>query len=156
MQQHVNQSGIKRVITRCGCDWIIPLCFVYIFYIILHGHLSPGGGFQGGILTVAVVLLIYLAHGYEATKKALSPNLMRPLEGVALIIYICLAMLGVVFGAQFCQNIAYYNGDIGALISSGTIAWMDEAVAFNVVTGSIVLSIGVLSILFPQDVDNTK
>ena len=81
---------------------------------------------------------------------------MRPLEGVALIIYICLAMLGVVFGAQFCQNIAYYNGDIGALISSGTIAWMDEAVAFNVVTGSIVLSIGVLSILFPQDVDNTK
>ena len=108
------------------------------------------------ILTVAVVLLIYLAHGYEATKKALSPNLMRPLEGVALIIYICLAMLGVVFGAQFCQNIFYYNGDIGALISSGTIAWMDEAVAFNVVTGSIVLSIGVLSILFPQDVDNTK
>lgn len=156
MEKNSNNITIKRVIQRCGCDTILPLCLVYVFYIILHGHLSPGGGFQGGILTVAVVLLIYLAHGYEATKKALSPNLMRPLEGVALIIYICLAMLGVVFGAQFCQNIFYYNGDIGALISSGTIAWMDEAVAFNVVTGSIVLSIGVLSILFPQDVDNTK
>lgn len=156
MEKNSNNITIKRVIQRCGCDTILPLCLVYVFYIILHGHLSPGGGFQGGILTVAVVLLIYLAHGYEATKKALSPNLMRPLEGVALIIYVCLAMLGVVFGAQFCQNIFYYNGDIGALISSGTIAWMDEAVAFNVVTGSIVLSIGVLSILFPQDVDNTK
>ena len=156
MENSSKNITIKRVIQRCGCDTILPLCLVYVFYIILHGHLSPGGGFQGGILTVAVVLLIYLAHGYEATKKALSPNLMRPLEGVALIIYICLAMLGVVFGAQFCQNIFYYNGDIGALLSSGTIAWMDEAVAFNVVTGSIVLSIGVLSILFPQDVDNTK
>ena len=86
MQQHVNKSGVKRIITRCGCDWIIPLCFVYIVYIILHGHLSPGGGFQGGIRTVALVLLIYLSHGYEEAKRALHPNLAHPLEGVALMI----------------------------------------------------------------------
>ena len=76
MQQHVNQSGIKRVITRCGCDWIIPLCFVYIFYIILHGHLSPGGGFQGGILTVALVLRIqdrFGDHRRQRVKESLDP-----------------------------------------------------------------------------------
>lgn len=151
-----NKPHIKRVIQRCGCDKVLPLCFVYIFYIMLHGHLSSGGGFQGGILTVAAVLLIYLGHGYEVTKKALVPNAMRRLEGVALMLYICLAMLGVCFGAQFCQNIAYLNGDIGALISSGTIAWMDEAVAFNVLTGSIVLTIGVLSVLYPLDIDLMK
>lgn len=37
---------IKRVIQRCGCDKILPLCFVYIFYIILHGHLSPAAAFR--------------------------------------------------------------------------------------------------------------
>ena len=147
---------VKRVIQRCGCDKILPLCLVYVFYIILHGHLSPGGGFQGGILMVAVVLLIYLGHGYQASKHVLQPDWMRPLEGVALIIYIVLAMLGVCMGAQFCQNVAFENGSIGDLISSGTIAWMDEAVAFNVLTGSIVLSIGMLSVLFPQDIDNLK
>ena len=151
-----NKPRIKRVIQRCGCDKVLPLCFVYIFYIILHGHLSPGGGFQGGILAVAVVLLIYLGHGYEVTKRALVPNAMRRLEGVALMLYICLAMLGVAFGVQFCQNVAYMNGNIGDLISSGTIAWMDEAVAFNVLTGSIVLTIGMLSILYPLDVDLPK
>lgn len=156
VKRNPNGITIKRVIQRCGCDKVLPLCLVYIFYIILHGHLSPGGGFQGGILTVAAVLLIYLGHGYQETKRALSPNLMRPLEGLALIIYVVLALSGVVLGAQFCQNLFYLNGDIGALISSGTIAWMDEAVAFNVITGSIVLSIGVLSILFPQDVDSRK
>lgn len=156
VERNPNDIHIKRVIQRCGCDKVLPLCLVYIFYIILHGHLSPGGGFQGGILSVAAVLLIYLGHGYQETKRALSPNLMRPLEGLALIIYVVLALTGVVLGAQFCQNLFYLNGNIGDLISSGTIAWMDEAVAFNVITGSTVLSIGVLSILFPQDVDSRK
>lgn len=154
MEQHVNASGVKRIITRCGCDWIIPLCVVYIFYIMLHGHLTPGGGFQGGILTVALVLLIYLGHGYEETKRALHPNLAHPMEGVALMIYVLLAFMGVVFGASFCQNLWYYHGDIGQLFSSGTIFWMGETVAFDVFTASITLSIGMLSVLFPQDIDN--
>ena len=47
MERYADNVTIKRVITRCGCDRIIPLCLVYIFYIMLHGHLTPGGGFQG-------------------------------------------------------------------------------------------------------------
>ena len=105
MERYADNVTIKRVITRCGCDRIIPLCLVYIFYIMLHGHLTPGGGFQGGILTVAVVLLIYLAHGYEETKRALHPNLTHKLEGVALMLYVVLAFVGIVLGASFCQNV---------------------------------------------------
>ena len=151
-----NELVIERVIQRCGCDQILPLCVVYIFYIILHGHLSPGGGFQGGILTVAAVILVYLGYGYQVTKRALRPNFMRRLEGVALMLYIILAFAGVVAGAQFCSNFAFDNGPIGALISSGTISWMDETVAFNVLTGSIVISIGLMSVLFPQDIDSLE
>ena len=55
---------VKNVIARCGCDRILPCVAVYILYIILHGHLSPGGGFQGGVLMVALVALVYLGHGY--------------------------------------------------------------------------------------------
>lgn len=95
---------------------------------------DPGGGFQGGILTVAVVLLIYLAHGYEETKRALHPNLTHKLEGVALMLYVVLAFVGIVLGASFCQNVFYYHGDIGALFSSGTVFWMGETVAFDVFT----------------------
>ena len=144
---------IKRVIQRCGCDFILPLTLVYMFYIILHGHLSPGGGFQGGVLMTAIVILIYLGHGYENTVKALSLEFMRRAEGVAVIIYITLAMLGVFAGVQFCENIAYMNGNIGELISSGTIAWMDEAVGLNVLTGVTVLSLSMLGMLMAKDVD---
>ena len=62
-----------------------------------------------------------------------------------------LAMAGIVYAGQFCQNFAFNNGHIGELHSAGTIAWMDEAVAFNVVTGSIVLGLGMLGLLLKQD-----
>lgn len=142
---------VKNIIPKCGADVIIPFAFVYLFYIILHGHLSPGGGFQGGILAVSVVVLLYLGYGYKVTKQALYPEAMRRMEGLALIIYVVLAMAGVVLAGQFCQNFAFNNGHIGELHSAGTIAFMDEAVAFNVVTGSIVLALGMLGLLLKQD-----
>lgn len=151
-----NDIVIKRVIQRCGCDMVLPLTLVYVFYIILHGHISPGGGFQGGVLMTAVVILMYLGHGYEVTCRALSLNLMRRTEGLAVTLYIAIAMIGVVCGVQFCQNVAYANGEIGALISSGTIAWMDEAVGLNVLCGVGVLSLSMLGLLSARDVDNTK
>ena len=146
----------KNTIQRCGADKVLPLGIVYMFYIILHGHLSPGGGFQGGILAVALVVMVYFGHGYETTRRLLSPRLLTGLEGFALVIYVTLAMLGVAFGVQFCQNIAYLNGNIGDLLSSGTISWMDEAVAFNVVTGSSVLAVTMLGVLAADQVEEKK
>lgn len=146
-----NNIEFKDVISRCGCDKILPLAIVYIFYIILHGHLSPGGGFQGGILTVAVVCLLIIGHGYETAAKALSPSLAHPLEGAALVIYCVIAFLGVVFLGSFCANVWYNIGNIGELFSSGSIFFMNSAVAMDVVTASIVLGMGMTSILIAQD-----
>lgn len=151
-----NNIVIKRIIQRCGCDMVLPLALVYVFYIILHGHISPGGGFQGGVIMTAIIILIYLGHGYEATCRALNVELLRRTEGLAVTLYIAIAMLGVVFGAQFCQNVAFENGNIGDLISSGTIAWMDEAVGLNVLCGVGVLSLSMLGLLSARDVDNKK
>ena len=142
---------VKNIIPKCGADVVVPFAFVYLFYVILHGHLSPGGGFQGGILAVSVVVLLYLGYGYKVTKQALVPEAMRRLEGLALIIYVVLAMAGIVYAGQFCANFAFNNGHIGDLHSAGTIAYMDEAVAFNVVTGSVVLALGMLGLLLKQD-----
>ena len=147
---------IKRIIQRCGCDMVLPLTLVYVFYLILHGHLSPGGGFQGGVLVVAVIILIYLGHGYETTCRAISPRLMHDSEGFASILYIALAMLGVVCGVNFCQNVLYYHGNIGELFSSGTVLWMNLTVGMKVFTGIAALSLSMLGLLSARDVDNKK
>ena len=147
----MNKRTMKNVITKCGADFLTPFVLVYMFYVILHGHLSPGGGFQGGVLAVAVIVFIHVGHGYENTVKMLNIDFMRRTEGFAVTVYIVIAFLGVVFAAQFCENFAFDNGNIGDLLSSGTIAWMDEAVGLNVVTGVSVLTLSALGVLARTD-----
>lgn len=147
---------IKRVIQRCGCDAILPLSLVYIFYIIFHGHLSPGGGFQGGVLMTAVVILMYLGHGYETTTNALSFNRLHKAEGLASTAYVALAMMGIAAGAQFCENILYTHGAMGQLYSSGTIFWMNFTVGLKVITGIGSITLLMLGVLNGQDVDNKE
>ena len=126
---------VKNVIMRCGCDKILPLLAVYILYIILHGHLSPGGGFQGGVLMVGMVMLVAFGYGYKVTIETFSFHLLHEVEAFASIFYVALGLLGVAVGAQFAQNILYTHGDVGQLYSSGTIFWMNVTVGIKVLTG---------------------
>ena len=142
---------VKNIIPACGCDALLPFALMYLFYIILHGHLSPGGGFQGGVLMVAVVVFIYLGHGYETTTKALSWNAMHHGEGWASIFYVLVALLGVAVGAQFCQNVLYNFGNIGDIWSSGTIFLMNVTVGIKVLTGVGVLALSMFGLLALED-----
>ena len=130
-----NENIRVRHVIASSLDLVFPLTMMYMFYIILHGHLSPGGGFQGGVLVVGVILMLYFANGYEATANVLSFNLLHEAEGVASVAYVALAMMGIAVGAQFCENILYTHGNIGDLYSSGTIFWMNVTVGIKVITG---------------------
>ena len=130
-----NENIHIRHVEQRSLDIVFPLTMIYMFYIILHGHLSPGGGFQGGVLIVGVILMLYFADGYEQTAKAVSFNLLHEGEGVASVVYVALAMMGIAAGAQFCENILYQQGNIGDLYSSGTIFWMNLTVGIKVITG---------------------
>ena len=121
------------------------------FFIFLNFSLNFNGASLQLLPDWLGFILLYLGYGYKTTKQALMPEAMRRLEGLALVIYVVLAMAGIVYAGQFCQNFAFNNGHIGELHSAGTIAFMDEAVAFNVVTGSIVLGLGMLGLLLKQD-----
>ena len=151
-----NGITVKNVIQPCGVDTILPLVMVYICYIILHGHLSPGGGFQGGVLMAGIVILLYLGHGFEATVDALSYHTLHKGEGLASVVYVALAMMGVAVGAQFCQNILYTHGNVGDLYSSGTIFWMNVTVGVKVITGIGSISLLMISLLAGKDIDTTE
>ena len=137
----------KYCITSCTCDFIMPFALVYLFYIILHGHMTPGGGFQGGVLMVAVFTLIYLGYGYQDTAVALGMNKLHSIEGWASIGYVLVALLGVSLAGNFCENFLFTSGDIGDLWSSGTIFVMNFAVGVKVVTGVGMLALSMLALL---------
>lgn len=134
-------------IPKCGCDAVMPFALVYLFYIILHGHLSPGGGFQGGVLMVAVAVLIYMGYDYKTLESSLSKNFMHKFEGFASLVYVALALLGIAFLGNFCYNAFAYEGEIGKLFSSGTIMFMNLTVGAKVLTGVGVLAICMIGLL---------
>ena len=145
-----NKRTFKNTIQRCGSDKILPMAIVYMFYIILHGHLSPGGGFQGGVLMVGIVTLIYFGHGYETTLQAVHPHFLHGAEGFMSILYVAAAMLGIAYLGNFCQNVFSNIGNIGDLFSSGTIFIMDTIVGFKVLTGVGVLAVTMLGLLMAK------
>ena len=152
----MENKKVKSVILSSGCDMLLPFMLVYMAYIILHGHLSPGGGFQGGVLFVAAVLLVYFGHGYKATTESISFHLLHGGEGFASTVYVLLAMMGVAVGAQFCQNILYTHGQIGDLYSAGTIFWMNVTVGVKVLTGIGSITLLMLSLVADRQGGETK
>jgi len=48
---------------------LLPFIFLFGFYLTLHGHLSPGGGFQGGVVIATAIILLTLSYGIKETEN---------------------------------------------------------------------------------------
>lgn len=145
------KNGIseKNVIMKCGADMMLPFAVVFGIYIILFGTVSPGGGFQGGVMVAAAAVLLYLAYGYNTAKQAINTEVLRVGEACGATLYVILGLCGLFVGANFCRNIFFDNGAVGDLISAGTITFMGFSVGFKVLTGVGFLLLLMMSLLAP-------
>ncbi len=101
---------------RVGARILFGFILVTSLYIILHGHLSPGGGFPGGAMIASAILLLYLADDrFRSNIKG-----FKILEGISGSLFVIIGLLGIVFATYFLQNFLPV-GQIGNLISSGII-----------------------------------
>lgn len=145
------KDGIKEtnVVVKAGCDTFLPFAVVFGFYIIFFGTISPGGGFQGGVLVSSACLLLYLAYGRKTAVNAINEEFIRINEAIGAIIYVMLGMCGLFFGARFCENVFYQWFNIGDPLSAGTITFMSYAVGYKVLTGVgflLLLMIGLMAL----------
>ncbi|MBR5543324.1 MAG: hypothetical protein IKU65_04440 [Oscillospiraceae bacterium] len=146
------KNGIteKSIIVKSGADMMLPFSVVFGIYIILFGTVSPGGGFQGGVMVAAAALLLYLGHGYGTAKSAINTEVLRVGEALGATLYVILGLCGIFLGANFCRNIFFDNGAVGDLISAGTITFMGYSVGFKVLTGVSFLLMLMMSLLAPD------
>lgn len=94
---------------------VLPHFMLTGLYIIFHGHLSPGGGFQGGVMAAGMVLLLLLAGDRVKQTKAL-----HFIEGFAGSLYIIVATLGLYFGVSFLGQYLPL-GEFNTLLSGGIL-----------------------------------
>ena len=140
----------KDTIVRCGADRFLPFATVFGIYIILFGTVSPGGGFQGGVIVASAAILLYLGYGYKTATKAINTEVLRVNEALGASLYVVLGLLGLLAGANFCRNIFFNNGQVGDLISAGTITFMGVTVGYKVLTGVGFLVLLMLGLLAPD------
>lgn len=106
--------------------------------IAVHGHLTPGGGFQGGLPLGAAVFLAFLCGEYAAMKKVAPHAVVELGEAAGAAGYALVGLGGLVFAGVFFENFIE-RGEPGRLLSAGTIPLSNLAVALEVAGAFLLL-----------------
>ncbi len=128
---------IVKTITRL----IVPFIQLYGIYIVLHGHLSPGGGFSGGAILGASMILFTLSFGLEEAKKKVPHRISLLVETGGILWYIGVGMIGFIsVGVLWGNKIAGFDlGEPGRLLSAGMIPLLTLAIGAKVASTMITL-----------------
>ncbi len=113
----LNIFAYENRLLKIGVDILFPLIILFGFYIIIHGHLSPGGGFQGGVIIASAFLLMFLAKG---DKFSLNHKIISITEALSGAGFILIGILGVLLVDRFLGNFLPL-GTIKELFSGGVI-----------------------------------
>ena len=115
------------LIVRTGSKLLFPFIILFGAYIFMHGHLTPGGGFQGGAVIASGFLLMYLAWPARvAGRKRFSV-----VESLAGLAFVAVGILGIIYGAGFLANFLPL-GTRYALLSAGVIPIIYVAIGLKV------------------------
>ena len=121
---------IVKTITRLT----VGLILLYGIYIVLHGHLSPGGGFAGGVIIALSFINLILAFGKETALKKLSEAWASIIESFGALMFLTIALLGFT-GGYFFFNFFLNKGKPFTLFSAGIIPLCNIAIALKVGAG---------------------
>ena len=131
---------IVKTITRLT----VGLILLYGIYILLHGHVSPGGGFAGGVIIALSFIHIMLAFGRDAAFSRLSKEAAAFFEGFGALVFLAIAAFGFM-GGYFFLNFFRTKGEAFRLFSAGIIPLCNIAISMKV--GAGLFSIFVILVL---------
>ena len=91
----------ESVIVRTAVRVLVPLMQIFGLYVLFHGHYSPGGGFQGGVILAASYILIGLGLGRESLIKRAPEPTLAALAGIGVLVYGGTGALAFAYGGNF-------------------------------------------------------
>jgi multicomponent Na+:H+ antiporter subunit B len=111
---------------------------VFGIYVVLHAHLTPGGGFQGGAIIGSTALLLYLGAGYRTWRRLMKSIVLDIAEAFGAGAFAVAGLAAMAAGAPFLTNLLPL-GKTGNLVSAGVVPLINIAVGIAVSTGFAVL-----------------
>lgn len=124
--------------TRIGGYVLLPVTLILGVDVVAHGHLTPGGGFQGGVVLATGLHLLYVSGTYQALERARPLVVFRVADAVGAAAFAGLGIATLLASGAFLANVLA-TGRFGALLSAGTVPLLNGAVGLEVASGVIVL-----------------
>jgi multisubunit Na+/H+ antiporter MnhB subunit len=137
-------------IVKTTANVLFPFSMIFGLYIIAHGHLTPGGGFQGGAIVVSGCALLLVAYGSSWVFDRIKDKRLVAFESLGAIGFITVAFLGLVFSTAFFGNFLAGSGSLfgtspatGPALADfntgGVLPLMNFAVGVKVIAGLFVI-----------------
>jgi len=147
-------------IVKTVANFIYSFIIIFGFYIIVHGHLTPGGGFQGGAVAASAFALILVSYGTTSSQKFLKKDILSLFESFGLTLFVLLAFsgFGITFFYNFLANSGSWFGNTvmfgtnsGDINTGGLIPLMNIAVGLEVLS-----ALGVIVLVMAKAAEFTK
>lgn len=119
---------------------MVPFILMFGIYIILSGHLSAGGGFQGGVVIGAGFIIYTIVFGLEKARRYAPEDILKILNSLGMCIFVSFGFLGIIAGYTFLANRTAGIppiGQPGVLLSAGTLLGINIGIGMNV-SGAII------------------
>jgi len=137
---------MSKIVRTISSLLIFPI-FTFGLYIIMHGHLTPGGGFQGGAVFASGVALLVVAFGSFNIQKRLKEHHLSVMESSGALMFIGLAFGGIAIvffynflvGSPIFGHIPPSGPNPGDMWTGGVIPLMNVAVGLKVIAGLSVI-----------------
>lgn len=133
------------VIVKTVTHMLVGFIFIYGVYIVLHGHLTPGGGFAGGVIIAGALILKVLSFGTGASTEKHSEEGASVFESAGALLFVGIALSGLVIGSVYFLNFLPKGVPLH-LLSAGIIPLCNIAIGIKVGAGlfSIFLALAAL------------
>jgi multicomponent Na+:H+ antiporter subunit B len=116
----------------------VAVVFVLGLNVVAHGFITPGGGFQGGVVLASSFALLFLAIEYDAYHSLMPTSIAEPIESFGAGAYVGLGLISFAFGLAFLQNFMEF-GVFGRLSSGGSAILVNWSSGLAVAGGFLVL-----------------
>ena len=91
----------QSLIVKTVCRRLVPFIQLFGLYVVIHGHTSPGGGFQGGVILGASFILLAIAYGIEEMRRRFSLTALTVFTSTGVFLFAGIGVLCVLLGGNF-------------------------------------------------------
>ncbi|MCM8762479.1 MAG: hypothetical protein NC929_04095 [Candidatus Omnitrophica bacterium] len=137
----MNNKGMSEIVKGIA-RIVFPFILLYGLSLILYGHITPGGGFSGGVVLTGGFVLLLLAFGKDYVLRILPVDIAKALDSAGALGFLAIALLGFLCGSFFYNLLP--KGYIFHLWSAGTIILSNIMIGLKIASGLFV-AIAVLS-----------